>query len=286
MKKLIYSATLLLSSLAFSQVGIGTETPNATLDVVGKPTETTALDGIIAPRITGDQLRAKTYTTDQTGALVYVTAADTTPAGQTINVITPGYYYFDGTKWIISDLNTNLYNTSGTLTGTGDRTVTLNGKSLRFIGSQQTFTLSASSGGGPLVSSSSGTANLGFRGGGNTNLDIQAFNGGNIAITASGGATALRIGTNFTTSTSAPIIFSTSTGGAGNERMRITGEGNVGINTNTPSAAFHVVKMSSDLTPAIIQGCPTYADNAAAVAAGLPVGGLYRKDDGTLMVRY
>jgi len=38
------------------------------------------------------------------GAMVYVTAADTAPAGQTINVTTPGYYAFDGTVWIPSSI--------------------------------------------------------------------------------------------------------------------------------------------------------------------------------------
>jgi len=83
-----------------AQVGINTSTPHATLDVNGKPTDNTVLDGIIAPRITGDQLRAKTYTAAQTGAMVYVSAADTAPAGQTIDVTSPGYYYFNGIKWV------------------------------------------------------------------------------------------------------------------------------------------------------------------------------------------
>lgn len=81
------------------QVGINTPNPQATLDVTGNPTITTSLDGIIAPRLTGDQLRAKTYTTAQTGAIIYATAPDSAPAGQTINVTSSGYYYFDGTVW-------------------------------------------------------------------------------------------------------------------------------------------------------------------------------------------
>ncbi|WP_156104478.1 hypothetical protein [Chryseobacterium populi] len=82
------------------RVGVSTTTPQATLDVTGTPTDTSKLDGIIPPRITGVQLRAKTYTTSQTGAIVYATAADTAPAGQTINVTVAGFYYFDGSVWV------------------------------------------------------------------------------------------------------------------------------------------------------------------------------------------
>lgn len=93
------AALLSLGFIAKAQVGINNDTPQATLDVTGKPTDTNALDGIIPPRLTGDQLRAKTYTSSQTGALVYVTEADPSPSGQTTNVTAAGYYYFNGTQW-------------------------------------------------------------------------------------------------------------------------------------------------------------------------------------------
>tara|TARA_R110000787_G_scaffold22588_2_gene65449 strand:+ start:20238 stop:21974 length:1737 start_codon:yes stop_codon:yes gene_type:complete len=83
-----------------AQVGVGNTSPQATLDITGEPAVTTVLDGVIAPRITGDQLSAKTYTATQTAAVIYVSAAAGTPAGQTINVTRVGYYYFDGTAWV------------------------------------------------------------------------------------------------------------------------------------------------------------------------------------------
>lgn len=98
MKKFILLSAVSASALAFSQsgnVGINTSTPAATLDVVGQPGTAAKLDGIIAPRLSGAQLRAKTYTSAQNGALIYATDADTAPAGQTINVTSVGYYYFD-----------------------------------------------------------------------------------------------------------------------------------------------------------------------------------------------
>ncbi|REC46956.1 hypothetical protein [Chryseobacterium pennipullorum] len=97
--KLFTLALLSVSSLAFAQVGINTETPQATLDVAGFPASTSKLDGIIAPRLKGAELKAKNYTTAQTGAIVYVTVAEAAPTGQTAEVVSPGYYYFDGIKW-------------------------------------------------------------------------------------------------------------------------------------------------------------------------------------------
>lgn len=100
MKKKMISLILLGTAMwANAQVGVNTSTPATTLDVVGKPTVTSALDGIIPPRITGAQLRAKNYTAAQTGAVVYVTTADTAPAGQTVNVTSTGLFSFDGSVW-------------------------------------------------------------------------------------------------------------------------------------------------------------------------------------------
>ncbi|WP_267405476.1 MULTISPECIES: hypothetical protein [unclassified Chryseobacterium] len=98
-KLVMLVAMTTISAYSYAQVGINTNNPQASLDVVGNPTNTSKLDGFIPPRLTGDQLRAKTYTAAQTGAQVYVTAADSNPSGQTASVKTPGSYYFDGTVW-------------------------------------------------------------------------------------------------------------------------------------------------------------------------------------------
>lgn len=101
MKKLYTLLSLVaLSTLSYSQyVGINTSDPKATLDVAGYPTDATKFDGVIPPRLTGDELSSKTYTTAQTGAIVYATAAASTLSGQVVNVSTPAFYYFDGTVW-------------------------------------------------------------------------------------------------------------------------------------------------------------------------------------------
>jgi hypothetical protein len=101
MKRILLCAALFAASFTtVAQVGVGNTDPKATLDVTGDAADAASLDGIIAPRLTGAELRAKTYTADQLGAIVYATAADTAPAGQTVNVTEAGYYSFDGTEWV------------------------------------------------------------------------------------------------------------------------------------------------------------------------------------------
>ncbi|REC62763.1 hypothetical protein DRF65_08040 [Chryseobacterium pennae] len=116
MKSKLFTLALLSVGVSiFAQVGINSPQPQASLDVVGFPSDKNKLDGIIAPRITGVQLNAKSYTTAQTGAIVYVTSAETAPTGQTVDVITPGYYYFDGTKWGNLNANWRTVGNSGTV---------------------------------------------------------------------------------------------------------------------------------------------------------------------------
>jgi len=101
-KKIFVFICLLFTVPLFSQVGIGTDDPQSTLQVVGKPATSTVLDGIIPPKLTGDELFAKTYTSSQTGAVVYVTTAASTAnlIGQTIDVDESGLYFFNGEKWV------------------------------------------------------------------------------------------------------------------------------------------------------------------------------------------
>lgn len=99
MKILIYSFLSFISFIAQGQVGINTQTPRATLEVVGKPNSQNHFDGILPPRITGDQLAQKTYSILQKGAIVYVTQPASNFSGQVIHVVEEGYYYFNGQFW-------------------------------------------------------------------------------------------------------------------------------------------------------------------------------------------
>ena len=95
MLKKVKNVTLLficLSSAAIAQVGIGTNTPNASaqLDV------TSTTKGFLPPRVsltsTSD---VSTIATPATGLLVYNTATQ----GSAPSNVTPGFYYYDGSKW-------------------------------------------------------------------------------------------------------------------------------------------------------------------------------------------
>lgn len=107
MNKILLPLFLLIGLMYNAQVGIDTTTPQTTLDVTGKPTDVSAKDGILVPRVTKVQLAGKganTYAVPQNGALVYVTDI-TDPTGtpvsasQVLNITSIGFYFFDGNVW-------------------------------------------------------------------------------------------------------------------------------------------------------------------------------------------
>lgn len=131
-------AVLFMSGIAYSQVGINTDAPQATLDVVATPADLTKTDGLIAPRIKGSELKLKdaNYGIPQTGAIIYVTEAlapiDTT--AKTINVTTLGYFYFDGNLWQKMTTAATVYTEPWNVAGTADP-ATLNTQDIYQTGS-------------------------------------------------------------------------------------------------------------------------------------------------------
>jgi hypothetical protein len=256
-------------------VGVGTETPTEKLDNSG------------ITRLRALPLNGATN------------AINTTSGG---NASSTQNQTFTATKTVVADNNgvlgyvtglpNNIYNANGLLTS--ERTLTNNGFALYFQGStnyidfDSTGAILQTAFGGIKRASIVLNSNDNDSNGVTSRLQMFQDPEHSSQIKATDDSRALSIGTTSTT-LSAPISFTTSagSGAVGKQRMIITGEGNVGIGTNSyPAARFHVIKAASDLTPAILEGCNTYTDNAAATAAGLPVGALYRKADGTLMVTY
>ena len=99
MKKLNHLLLALTVVSIQGQVGINTQTPEATLDVVGKPNDVNHYDGILFPRISGDQLTRKSYSSSKKGTVVFLTSPANLLSGQVINITEPGIYYFDGNLW-------------------------------------------------------------------------------------------------------------------------------------------------------------------------------------------
>jgi hypothetical protein len=100
-KRNILGAFILFSASLSAQVGISTPNPAATLDIVASTTDGTKAEGFIAPRLTGDQIKLgdSRYAAAQKGAIIYATAPVTLASAKTVNILTEGYYFFDGNLW-------------------------------------------------------------------------------------------------------------------------------------------------------------------------------------------
>ncbi|MGL5234920.1 MAG: hypothetical protein ACRC8Z_09220 [Empedobacter falsenii] len=197
---------------------------------------------------------------------------------------------WNGSSWNpVSPANSlNIFNTNGTLTG--DRTVDF-GTYTNLVfkkGSQaHGFTYDQNHTGfnmyGNITSSIGLISNINSNG---RESILKLLHDNTRSVIRANSDEGLKIATEFLKD----IIFNSyeNSEGGGYERNNLTikANGNIGVSTTTPTAKLHIVGNASDLTPVIITSLRTYADNAAATSAGLPVGALYRKADGTLMVRY
>ncbi|WP_294279938.1 C-type lectin domain-containing protein [uncultured Chryseobacterium sp.] len=101
MRRNLLLVILLSTGFSKAQVGINTTSPRTTLDVAPKNTDGTTAEGVIAPRLTGNQLSAADlkYTAAHAGVIVYVTSVPSPLTSKTTNITAPGYYYFDGSVW-------------------------------------------------------------------------------------------------------------------------------------------------------------------------------------------
>ncbi|GAA3976684.1 hypothetical protein GCM10022246_31230 [Pedobacter ginsengiterrae] len=104
MRNIFTTVFLFITYFAYAQTGIGTITPRATLDIISKPADLSVVDGIIAPRLTGNELKNKDniYGNNQNGTLVFATSPASPSTPKTIEVVKSGYYYYDATaeKWL------------------------------------------------------------------------------------------------------------------------------------------------------------------------------------------
>ncbi|HLO72578.1 MAG TPA: PA14 domain-containing protein [Flavobacterium sp.] len=92
MKKISLLTLLIItfSTISFAQIGIGTTTPNAQLDI------TSTTQGLLIPRVDLTSLNIQAPVINPKGGSL---AVSTIVFHNGTNGITAGYYYWDGTKW-------------------------------------------------------------------------------------------------------------------------------------------------------------------------------------------
>ncbi|TQM21773.1 hypothetical protein FB551_1467 [Chryseobacterium aquifrigidense] len=101
-KTLLPLVAILTGIIMYGQVGINTVSPKSSLDITAKnPVGTsTNVEGILIPRV--DRQRALSMTSIESSTLIYINDISTgTATGQASNIDTVGFYYFDGSvsKW-------------------------------------------------------------------------------------------------------------------------------------------------------------------------------------------
>ncbi len=244
-KHIILISSILISNISYSQVGIDTDEPKATLDIKASPLNEKKIDGLIAPRLTGNQLKANDgkYGADQIGAIIYATAAASPTTDKTINVTNAGYYYFDGTVWVsIKNSSTVNYQEPWNVAG-GNVPATLNTQNIYQMGRVGIGTSS------PSVPLHLNTTNVG-----NNNI-ISLMTSPNMAV---GDQTYLKIGKSDSgnsdladikynyqnNATTSYLGFGFS---GGTTKMALLGNGYLGIGTTAPTNTLHVVSTSDPL---------------------------------------
>ncbi|WP_336703297.1 hypothetical protein [Chryseobacterium indologenes] len=242
MKKRILPLVLLFPFFkAYTQVGINTTSPAATLDIVAKNTTgtSTSVDGVLISRL--DRQRAQSMTGVPTSTLIYVNSVATgSQTGTAVNINAVGYYYYDGTEWVklhnpTNSATGNIYNTDGALTG--NRIVSQGSDTLAFTGTatnafsvdNTTFSVDAANdriGVGTTtpdtkltISTPDGSYGLNHT---NGTIKLKTYIGGGAAY----------MGT-----TTANNLHLMTTNGI---RMTVTSDGDIGVGTSTPDTKLTV----------------------------------------------
>lgn len=135
--KLCLIGSITAHAFLYSQVGINTPNPKSTLDITAKTDGSTTAEGLMIPRLTGDQIQTMTNTLEpgNESLMIYATSTPVAPNSKVMKINQPGYYYWNGTDWEGVATNANIYTMDGSIsTPLAARNVDLNGKNLVFSG--------------------------------------------------------------------------------------------------------------------------------------------------------
>jgi hypothetical protein len=121
MKKFLLSFIIILPLMVFSQVGIGTNTPDSS----AKLEVSSSNKGFLPPRVTLTGTNdSTTIINPATGLLVY----NTVTAGSSPNNVIPGFYFYNGTHWSkLNEVSDNAANVTGNVVVANGGTGTTNG---------------------------------------------------------------------------------------------------------------------------------------------------------------
>lgn len=138
--RLCLIGSISISSFLYSQagrIGMNTPDPKATLDITAKTDGRSQAEGLMIPRLTGDQIQTMTASI-QPGTeslMIYATASPVSPTSKVAKITQPGYYFWNGSQWESMGTNSNIYTSDGAITTSlASRNVDLNGKNLVFSG--------------------------------------------------------------------------------------------------------------------------------------------------------
>lgn len=199
--KMFVAIFILASTTLSAQVGIGTPTPFGALDI------TSPNDGLLIPRIALTNTATATVLTPTISELVYNTAS--------VNDVTPGFYYWNGTIWV--RLSTGLPTSDWSLTGNAGTTPGTN-----FLGTTTNVDLRIKTNNADRFDFTN-NGRLRAYDNGTVALPTYSWNGDN--------------GTGFWRPAANTLAFSTNA----TEKLRIEPDGDVGIGaTPNVSAKLHI----------------------------------------------